>query len=49
MLRIAICDDDKKFLNLLHKEICQWFLRNEEIGHNFTIDKLFQVSSFLHV
>lgn len=39
MLRIAICDDDKKFLNLLHKEICQWFLRNEEIGHNFTIDK----------
>ena len=39
MLRIAICDDDKKFLNLLHKEIYQWFLRNEEIGHNFTIDK----------
>lgn len=26
MLRIAICDDDKKLLTLLHKEIDLWFL-----------------------
>lgn len=39
MLRIAICDDDKKLLTLLHKEIDLWFLMLRKTDYNFSIDE----------
>ncbi len=39
MLRIALCDDDVKFMSSLHKNIDFWFQKSEKANYGISVDE----------